>query len=73
MRWKDVNYLSHGLEAIVVKDNLDPSPGATPNLVRVRGVIECPGYDDFPSLKTPDGAKHIFYQAVVLLVPPRGA
>ena len=73
MRWRDVDYLCHGLEVIVVYDDREGEigrPAVTPK--RVRGVIECEFEDDFPTLIASDKTVHAFSTAIVLLVPPRG-
>ena len=76
MRWKDINYLFDGLEAIVISDEAEWDPGfpgrPPPNLVHRRGFIECENYDDYPVLVI-NGERRTFYQAAVLIVPPRGA
>ena len=76
MRWKDINYLFHGLEVIVISDEAEWDPGfagrPSPSLTHHRGVIECRSHDDYPVLLV-NNDRRTFYQAAVLIVPPRGA
>ena len=71
MRWKDVNYLCHGIEAEVICEDHGtiPAVGEPVPLVRHHGVIECSAYDTVPSLYVNAGRRLVFDTAVVLLVP----
>lgn len=68
MRWKDVNYLCHGIEAEVVTDSGD----STPTLVSYHGIIECADYDALPRLAV--GSRLLSFEAaVVMLVPTQSS
>ena len=81
MKWQDVNYLYDGLDALVIYDEADlfvlddsgqpQMKMGSPELVKVRGVIECENYDDMAALITNKGRQY-FQNAAVMIVPPRG-
>jgi hypothetical protein len=75
MKWRDVNYLCHGLEAeVIIEAKNEPHTRGEPVPVRrLHGVIQCADHDARPHLMVGglEGWKMHFEDAIVLLVPPR--
>jgi len=67
VKWRDVNYLCHGLEAEVIHDD---GPPDCPFVCSHHGTISC-SPDGEPSLRIAGGDIKFFHDAIVLLVPPR--
>lgn len=72
MRWRDLNYLCHGLEAEVIFDDRQ-TIADTPKITRIHGTIECNGFDVVPRLRLAGSQNTmVFHDALVLLIPPKG-
>lgn len=73
MRWGDVNYLCHGLEAEVICEDIQivEHPTMAVPLAHFHGTINCPNRDFQPSLRVGLDTYRMFVEdAIVLLVPP---
>ena len=72
MKWHEVDYLAHGLAAMVVVGTrwADGVVLSKPRLTRHRGIIDCPDFDSIPRLVGYDRSEQALPGDALVIVDP---